>query len=192
MGESEQPSDIDSDGGDEDFGRTGFGVIPAVAIDANRQTAAVGRILRERKDLDRLSALGRVASFDHEVYKKDSRAYLDSPEPGRAWAPAQPGEGVRQIASLSPSYQSIDQGDSAVLSVAGEPGMPVTFTSLDAGEFQNKLSTITVETNEQGIARATYWATPGVIYEVRILAASPLMAGQSRWTVQVQPPNEGE
>lgn len=65
------------------------------------------------------------------------------------------------------------------------PNAPVTFTSFDAGAFENELTSITVMADKTGTARTSFTATGGAVGEVQILAGSPLTAGQAQFLVNV-------
>jgi len=66
-------------------------------------------------------------------------------------------------------------------------GAPVTFTSFDCGAFSNLLTSITVTADTDGVATATFLATPGTLNETNILAASPLCSGQVNFSVTILP-----
>lgn len=178
-----------------------YGATPGVPIDANEQVAAVAEAIKTGRNPERLSvgvAGATARSFDSEkfdpqsaAYDADYRAaYLGSPEPGRVWFPAQPGEGVDRIQPLMPSFVKVEQGKDITLRVSGRPGQPVTFTSFDLGFFENQLTTITVVANDQGVAEARFQGPPGTISDVNILAASPVLSGRVRLTVHVTQPEK--
>src|SRR5690606_10279160 len=73
------------------------------------------------------------------------------------------------------------------LRVRAVPGAPVTFTSLDMGAFQNRLASITVRADGEGVAVARFTGTPGTLGLTNVLAASPLTSGQQHFTVSVLP-----
>ena len=168
----------------------GYGKTPAVNPDANPNTRSVAEAIKENKFPERLTPMVPPKPFDAKAFAKDPQAYLDVVEPGRAFAPAQPGKGVPRIKPLSPYFQKVEQGGTVKLQTTGKPGMPVTFTSLDLGQFSNQLTSVTVLANEKGIAEAEFIATPGTISDVRIIAASPVTSGQSRFIVNVHLPNQ--
>lgn len=168
----------------------GYGKTPAVKPDANPNVKSVVEAIKGNKFPERLTPMVLPKPFDPEAFDKDPQAYLDVVEPGRAFAPAQPGKGVSKIKALSPYFQKVEQGGSVKLKTTGKPGMPVTFTSLDLGQFSNQLTSVTVLVNEKGIAEAEFFATPGTIADARIIAASPVTSGQSRFIVNIHLPNQ--
>ncbi len=180
-----------------------YGQTSPIKADVNEQVAAAYEAIKTGKHPERLSvaiASETARSFDPEKFDPESdrydedyrKAYMRSPEPGRVWFPAQPAEGVSRIQPLMPRYVEVPQGEEITLRVSGEPGQPVTFTSFDLGQFENKLTTMTVVANDQGVAEAKFQGPPGTIDDVAIMAASPVMSGQVRLTVHVtMPETEG-
>ena len=65
---------------------------------------------------------------------------------------------------------------------------PVTFLSSSYGQFENLLTSITVVADRNGRAVATFTATSGTKHNVNILAASPVLAEQIKFTVSVELP----
>lgn len=166
------------------------GRIQPIRADANPHVASIAKALRERKHPERFSTLIQPTPFDVKTYRRDPQAYINTIEPGRVYQPARPGPNVPRIASIGRSHPVIAQGESVVLRVKAVSQAPVTFTSFDSGAFENQLSSITVEANEDGIAEARFTATPGTISNVNILAASPLTSGQLKYVVKVLPPSQ--
>lgn len=162
---------------------------PAVPADANPQTRSVAEALRTRKHPERLSPMIPPKPFDAEAFQANPQAYLDVVEPGRVFQVAQPGPGVPPLRRLSPGYQGVTQGDTVMLRVKTTPGSPVSYTAFDLGAFENRLTSISVQADEQGIAQAEFRATPGTVEDVHILAGSPGASGQVRFTVNVQLPH---
>ena len=78
-----------------------------------------------------------------------------------------------------------EQGQSIPLRVRATPGAPVTFTSFDLGQFENQLTSITVQADKQGIATARFVGSSGTINDVNILVASPVNSGQAKFAVNV-------
>lgn len=178
-----------------------YGVAPSVDPDANEQVALAVEAIQNGTHPERLNAgVGSkaAANFDPAKFDPESesydegyrQAYLRTPEPGRVWHPAQPGPGVKRIRPLMPAYAYVKQGEDITLRVSGVPDQPVTFTSFDLGMFENKLTTITVTANAQGVAEATFHGASGTADDVKILAASPVMSGQARLRVHVIGPND--
>lgn len=174
-----------------------YGTTPPVKPDANPQVASVYRRIVNRK-ADPLaygravSVMARPEPFDAKRYKSDQAyhdTYLNSPEPGRVYAPAQPGHDVPRLQRVGPYYQEMVQGQTVTLSVHGVPGYPVTFTSFDLGRFSNQLTTITVEADTSGVAKAQFTAPPGTIADANIMAASPVTSGQVAFIVNSKLPN---
>ncbi len=136
-----------------------------------------------------ISSFFQPQEFDREQYAENPKSYLEKIRPGRVFYPAQPGPDVNPIASKSKPFVDVLQGESAVLEVQAEPESPVTFYTGAVGEFPNKLTTYTVESDENGIATANYTATAGTAGLLEILAASPVNSGQLRFRVNVELPD---
>ena len=166
-----------------------YGQTPAIDPDANPQVASVVAALREKKHPERLSPMIAPPAFDAKAYQADPQAYLNTVEPGRAFQSAQPGPDVKVLQRMSPRLVKVTQGESVTLEVKAVPDAPVTFTSFDLGQFENQLTSITVQANETGVAQAEFSATPGTIDHVNILAASPVTTGQARFLVDVAVPS---
>ncbi len=164
------------------------GFQPGLAVDHNEQVAGVYEALKDRSKPSRFSSFATPEPFDRAAYEANPEAYLNTIEPSRVFAPAQPGEGVKVLRSKSSRYHRTVQGESVNLVIETEPNMPVTFTSFDLGTFSNSLSSITVQANDQGIATAAFTAGPGTIGDVELLAASPVATSQVEFVVHVSLP----
>jgi hypothetical protein len=135
---------------------------------------------------ERLTSAIKPKPFDKTAYEKNPQAYLDVCEPGRIWDTALPGPDIKQIEEEVNTVIDMKSGESVKLKALAVPGAPVTFTSFDWGEFQNKLTSITVKADPAGHAEATFTATPGTIGHVEIIAASPLTSGQINFKVEIK------
>ena len=167
------------------------GNAPAVGKDANPDVAALhAELARENPNPAAISNLFAPEPFDAKVYAADKEAWLKQVRPGRVFQSAQPGPEVEPIESSSGTFQNVVQGEKVLLEVKASPGSPVTFYTPQVGEFSNRLTTQSVETAEDGIARATYTATAGTQGLVDILAASPVHSGQLRYRVRVSLPTQ--
>ena len=165
-----------------------YGTIEPVPADTNANTRSVAEALRTGENPERLSALVPPTPFDPEAYEADPQAYLDVVEPGRVWQSLDPGPDVPRLRRATPPITEIVQGESVALRAKAPPGTPVTFTSFDLGAFQNRLTSITVAADEEGVAMATFTGTSGTLFDVNVLAASPAASGQLRFVVTVNPP----
>ena len=58
------------------------------------------------------------------------------------------------------------------------------------GGFSNRLTTITVKADENGIAGATFTASGGTRGEIDIRAASPVHSDVARWLIEVVKPQK--
>jgi hypothetical protein len=188
---------------DVEGGMGEYGVLPSFPADATAQTRLAWEVLSVGKDSSeeekakarslayRLSARFAPPAFDAKAYQDDPQyveAYLSEPAPGRVFQTSQPGPGVPILRPVGGRFHMVVQGEEAVLKVRAPAGSPVTFTSFDAGIFQqSKLPTITVPADKAGIAKATFLATPGVINDCNILAGGPLATGQVKFVVNVSP-----
>lgn len=163
-----------------------YGTFPAVPADANEQVAKVVAAARSRTDAALQTPVAAIPPFDAKTYREDPQAYLTRAVPARAFQSAAPGQGVPVLRPEGKRFASIAQGESVVLRVRSAPGWPVTFATSDAGLFDNELTTISVEADDEGIAAARFRATTGVVDDVNIQAASPRASGQVQFTVFVR------
>lgn len=166
-----------------DYGRN-----TPVAADATPQTRSVAEALRTKDHPERLTPLIPPRPFDREQYLRDPKAYCDTIEPGRVFQAADPDTATARIEAVSPTLLHVKQGDEVELVVRAEPGMPVSLSSFDLGRFrESQLTSITVQADQDGVARVHFQGTPGTINEVNILASCPTTSGQIRFNVYVQP-----
>jgi hypothetical protein len=159
--------------------------------DLNPQVKFVADALRSQERAEQLSVAILPKPFDLAAYQADPNAYLNEIAPARVFQAAQPGPKVPQLQPVGGTHHQVKQGDSATLQVRALPGAPVTFTSFDMGEFENRLTSITVKASEEGVAQAKLKGTPGTYNWVNILAASPLSSGQVKFAVFVELPQAG-
>lgn len=174
-------------GGEVRQGAWDFGRPQPIPADANPHVRSVAEALRTGEHPERVSPLVMPEPFDEEAFFQDPQAYLNVVEPGRVWQTAQPGPDVPRLRAQGSAGHRIEFGQSVPLRIQAAPGAPVTFTSFDAGSFENRLTSITVQADERGVAQATFTASSGTLSRVRILAASPMAAGQVEFLVRVEP-----
>ena len=165
-----------------------YGTAPLVPKDANEYVKSVVEALETGTHPERVSSLITPAPFDPVAYQADPKKYITTVEPGRVWQSAQPGPGVPRLEARSARFVEIEQGESVTFKVHAAPGAPVTFTSFDLGEFENRLTSMTVQADGEGNAQVRFTGTPGTINNVNILAASPVTSGQLRYVVNVTRP----
>ena len=168
------------------------GGYPKVALDANPQVAQVAEALKSGTNPERYSSLIVPKNFDADAFAKDpekyAKEYASIVEPGRVFAPAQPGDSVPVLRVDGDRHHRVTQGESVRLVAAATPFAPVSFTSTGLGQFENLLTTITVVADQTGKAVAPFTATSGTKHNVKILAASPVLAEQIKYTVSVELP----
>jgi hypothetical protein len=134
---------------------------------------------------ERMSPLVLPPAFDLAKFQVNQAGYLATPEPGRVWQPAQPGSGVPILSAPLGTRQHVASGVSVQLRAQGAANAPITFTSLDGGNFSNSIASATVMSDASGIATAQF--TPPPRYgPMRILAASPMASGQVVFRVSVE------
>lgn len=184
------PREMDEEALAELHKKLDYGELPRIDADANPQVESVAEALRDETHPERVSVLVRPKKFDPKAFKADPAAYLEIVEPARVFQAAQPAPGVPRLRPADARRHNVVRGDTATLRVVTAPGAPVTFTSFDAGAFENQLTSITVQADAQGMAEAKFLATAGTIANIHILAASPLASGQARFIVNVAPPEE--
>lgn len=168
------------------------GLSPLVDEDLNENTRSVAEAIRTGQHPERLSPIIAAPPFDEIAFEEDPQAYTSVIEPGRIYQSAQPGPGVDRIQITSSTFSSLLQGESVVFRVKVGAGDPVTFHSTEMGEFDNRLNTITVLADDQGVAETTFRTTPGMHGLVNVLAASPRTTGQAHFYVRVQLPEQIE
>lgn len=157
--------------------------------EANASVVQLAAALEDRTDPAAFSSFAPPSKFDLEKYRENPEEYLTKIEPSRVFAPAQPGEDVPVIRSDGKRFHRLKQGESVRLRVdAKTAGAPIAFSSGSLGTFENKLTSITVAADDQGIAEAVFTASGGTIDLVRVLAASPMASGQVEFTIDVAVP----
>ena len=156
--------------------------------DANVDVQSIAEAVRNNNHPERLSAFVKPADFDQDKFLADPQAYLDVVEPGRVFQSAEYAEGVENIFRTNGFFHQLLQGESVLLSTRSEPMMPVTFYSNRLGRFQNQLTSISVQADEQGHAEARFFATPGTFGDLDIIASSPLNSDQASWLIRVRLP----
>ena len=168
------------------------GGTPKVALDANEQVAQAAEAIRTGEHPERYSSLVVPHNFDSEAFESDPASYAKQyaaiVEPGRVFAPAQPAEGVSALRSHGERFHRVVQGETVRLIAAAKANAPVTFTSFGFGQFENKLTSITVVADKEGLAVAPFTATSGTKNNINVLAASPVMAEQVKFVVSVKLP----
>jgi hypothetical protein len=156
----------------------------AVEPDANPGVRSVVEAARTGRYPERLTPMVMPKPFDRKTYEANPQAYLDVVEPGRVWQDAKEGPPIEAVGA---TQLKMKLKEKVALAVKTPPDAPATFTSFDLGAFQNGLTTITVQADKEGVARATFTATPGTMGDVNILAASPLTQGQASFKITVRP-----
>jgi hypothetical protein len=160
---------------------------PLVKADENGSVLEVANALASKSSESQvaLNMFVKIPAFDRKSYDRDPSSYLAAVEPARVWQSAQPGEGVPRLQRVSQIIQNVVQGESVRIQVKTLPSSPVTFLSYDLGAFQNRLASITVPSNEQGIASADFTSVPGTVADARIVAASPVASGNQTFIVRI-------
>lgn len=91
-----------------------------------------------------------------------------------AWESRPAGPGVPALRALDAGHRSMPAGGQIVLRAGAPPGARVQFRTFDSGRFTGTGRTIAqVQADADGVAQATYEATPGVIDDVHIVVSSP-------------------
>ena len=141
---------------------------------------------------ERLTPQVLPAAFDAGRWASDpayARWWLETHEPGRVFQPAQPGAGVARLQRVGNEVVLVANGGQAELAVEGFGGAPITFASFDSGQFDGSgLASINLRTEVDGIGRVVFHQSPGTVGTCRIMAASPLLSDQVRFTVIFAPP----
>ncbi len=163
------------------------GRVQPVAEHTNAQVDSVIEAERTGGHPERLSALIAPQPFNREAFLRDPKAYLEVVEPARVFQSASPAPDVPVLQRLGPTAFQMRQDGEIILRVRTQASYPVTFTSFDLGHFENQLATQTVQSDEHGGASVRFFAGPGTINAVHILAGSPGASGQVQFRVDVQP-----
>ena len=146
-------------------------------------------MLEEAADVDGehryLSTSSKTEPFNLEAYLASPEDYLVKTRPGRIRQTATPGKGVIPLQAQGGQYFQVLQGESVFLTAKAEPKMPVTFHTQQLGEFDNRLKTISVAADKEGVARVRYHAVAGVAGVVSVTAASPVHSGRLDYVVEV-------
>jgi len=154
--------------------------------DANPAVKSVAEAARTGEHPERLTPLLKAKPFNRAAFEADPLAFCQVSEPGRVWQTAEPGPNVKALQAKGVALVNVPKGGKVKLAVRGEPKGPVSFTSLDGGQFPNLLTAITVLADEQGEASVDFTASPGTAGDVHILAACPLTVGQVQFRVRVK------
>jgi len=162
--------------------------IPAMfSFDENEAIAGLVRDMQSGQVPESQTSLILPEEFDKEGYLADPEAYLKQIRPGRVFQSAQPGPDVKRIAAKTRALHCLVHGETTLLEVLVEPGMPVTFYTQQVGEFDNRLSTISVKSGDDGVARAYFKATSAAGM-INIIAASPVHSEQVEFAIRVSAP----
>lgn len=156
-----------------------------VKADVNPQVKSVADAAQSDQHPERLSPMIAPVAFDQVAWNANPSGYLAVTEPGRVFQTAQPSPTTPILVAEGPTAATVARGESTSLRVKAVPGAAVSWTSFDLGSFDNKLPSITVAADRDGVASVTFTATPGVSGQVNILAGSPMASGQVRFTLTV-------
>jgi hypothetical protein len=110
---------------------------------------------------------------------------LNTVDSGRVYETAKPGPEVPILRSESPYRQMIHPGESATLIVRSAARSPVTFWVRDGGMFPNQRASITVLSDDQGVAKTTLLANPGTIDDTSVLVGGLKSVGTITLVVHV-------
>lgn len=125
--------------------------------------------------------------WDEAAYRRDPAGYCNQFMPGRCHQTAMPAADVPFLEVVGPQSCSVRVADQVIIAARTAPGMPVTFTSFGLGAFPvNGLTSLTVQADAMGLAKAVWAATPGTIGAVKIVSGSPVRAGNATYLINVQ------
>lgn len=125
-----------------------------------------------------------------QEYLANPQKYLQSIDSKRVYQSLEAGPDVPVLRLDGEDFHDMIQGESVFLRVIAEPNMPVTYLSPRFGQFENRLRTITVVADEQGLAPAKFTATSGTHGIVDITAASPTSSSEVNFRLRVVRPNK--
>jgi hypothetical protein len=153
---------------------------PAIVTDSPPPAIARGKPPAER------SLNATISSFSRDDFLRDPAGYCAQSIPVRVDQMAAPGATVPQITIVGRRAAEVAVGQSVVLSVKAEPGMPVSWFSPQGGIFAPaNRNAITVQADDTGAASATWVATPGTIGFATVLAACPTCSGRAELSIHV-------
>ncbi|MEM6692942.1 MAG: hypothetical protein AAF664_26170 [Planctomycetota bacterium] len=158
---------------------------PRFRASDNPATEAIARTLETGEEPENVSLVSAVPAFDSESYWDDPTEYLSKSQPGRVFQTAKPTEDTIRIRAAGPRFLQLKQGEAATLSVRAPYKVPVSFTIFDGGIFDNGLTAITVAADANGKAEVRFTASANTINETAVLAASPILTGRVRFTLNV-------
>ncbi len=166
-----------------------FGTLQPVPAAASPHAAALLNAIDEGRTSE-LSILLPSERFNQVEYEKEPEKWLKTVAAGRAFQCAQPGPEIPQLKCEGSWLRQVRTGEELRLAVkaAGAAGAPISFVSLDLGGFKESggLSALTLKSDENGLATATFVASPGCRNSVNILAGCPLASGQAHFKVVVE------
>jgi hypothetical protein len=168
------------------------GVVASLATRGDRHPSAgaagVADALRTGEHPERLTLMASPPPFSLDRYRADPAAYCAEVVPSRCMQSAEPARGAVRLRPLTASAPEVRSGGSARLAVRGMPHAPVTFTAKDGGCFaENRLASVTVDSGDDGVASATFIATPGTVAMAGVMAGSPLSVGNPVFWINVLP-----
>lgn len=125
--------------------------------------------------------------WDAAAYQRDPAAYCAQVMPGRCLQVAAPAADVPLLATVGSQAFTTRVGGRVTLAARTEPGFPLSLTSYGLGAFvANGQTSITVPADSSGLAQAEWAATPGTLGAVKIVAGSPVRAGNATFLIHVQ------
>lgn len=173
---------------------TGYhpGGSPRVKKDANVYAKSVYEARNNKKLQYRFSSMQTAPKFDRKAYDKDPKKYLQEVAPGRINQALPAGKDVTPIKRVGKYiYDNVVQGESVKLQVKTEPNVPTTFHTNRLGHFkENQLTTITVASNEEGIAEVEFEISGGTQDSIDVRAVSPVHSSDARWLINVVRPTK--
>lgn len=168
------------------------GFTPKLSRNANANTQSIFEAKNNQDLAYRISSMIPAPKFDAKAYEEDPQAYLDEVAPARIWQSLPPSQEVAAIERAGAYFQTLIQGEGAILRVKVTPKMPVTFYSSKLGQFDNQLSHITLQADENGYAQTRFLASTGTRGEIDVIASSPVHSDYARWLIEVLPPEKVE
>jgi hypothetical protein len=132
------------------------------------------------------SKAAATADWDPVAYERDPADYCAEVVGERAWQIAQPGADVPFLEAVGPTSVVARTGDIIRLSAKTKPGAPVSWTSNGLGEFRTTgLPSISVQSDQDGIASADFRLTQGTVGHVLITARKKKSEGAIAYDFEV-------
>ena len=158
-----------------------------VQVDLAREIKgeAVSENKEKQKDIFELLFV-ELEPFDLKSYQQDPlyrKNYLEAVVPARANRKHGMKPNAPIVYQVSSDYVALARGEQAELKVKVLPHVPVSFTSVDGGQFVNGEQAITIESDSQGMASVIFTTDANQGVQGTILCGSAVCAGRIEFAI---------